>query len=132
MSTEPEATTQILDPGTAWDMADMERRYRSAQANVRAVADRHLKAERELEAFKRDLCEKALDYADEYGLCNKVEAFLTDKMDLGEYLQRDVDVEVTFTVTVKTIGRNEPDHDDVAEAAAEYLRYQFGETDWQV
>ncbi len=134
-----ETTGQISDVGTAWAMAEMESCIRAQSVNldaamesIRTHAADARKAQAALELFKQNLCEKALECAEENGLCDRVERFLDEEMGLGEYLRNDVDVKIEFTVSVSRIGRRDPDEEDIEAAVRDYLSHGLGYGDYEV
>lgn len=142
-------STQV-DEATAWELAIMEAAHREyVTASDKAIEDcgarivtlHNTLAQRAMdyrnlnnayEAFRREVAEKLMEKAEEKGWCEEAEEFIEDELGLGEFLERDVDVAVSFTVTVSTRGRRAPDQDAVDEACIDYVREQMGSDDWRV
>lgn len=142
-------STQVTDPGHAWDLAIMEAAHReyvtasdqaieSCGARIAELQDTmarrgvdYRNLNNRFEEFRREVAEKLMEKAEEKRWCEEAEEFI-EELGLGEFLDRDVDVHVSFTVTVNTRGRRSPDQDAVDEACIDYVRERMGSDDWRV
>lgn len=142
-------STQVNE-ATAWELAIMEAAHREyVTASDKAIEDcgariaelHNTMAQRgvdyrnlnnRFEEFRREVAEKLMEKAEEKGWCEEAEEFIEEELGLGEFLDRDVDVHVSFTVTVNTRGRRSPDQDAVDEACRDYIAGRMDSDDWRV
>jgi hypothetical protein len=139
-------TTQVVDLGMAWDLAHSEAVGRDAlralnasprRVNALEVAwtprgDALRRVQGEFQAFRRMVAEKLMEKAEEKRWCEEAEKFIDEELGLGEFIEKTVDVNVSFTVSVQVRGRQEPEQDAVDEACIDYVRHRLDSDDWQV
>lgn len=136
-------TTQVTDLGHAWDLAHAEAVGRDALRVLNASQQRWDEERRGLavrinkladdhEAFRRMVAEKLMEKAEEKRWCEEAEEFIDEELGLGEFIEKTVDIDVSFTVSVQTRGRQEPDQYEVDEACIDYVRTRLNFSDWQV
>lgn len=103
----------------------------SKQRQISDHWDRAVRAERELAEFRRKVAERMMQEARDRDWCGEFERIM-EEFDLEEFMVKDHEVRVEFTVTVAGNWRDGPDSGDVDEAAINYIRQQMMSSDWEV
>jgi hypothetical protein len=127
----PVTVQRVEDAGHAYELAALEYRLRVQLERGDGLYRRMRTAEDDLEAFRRRVAEAIMEKAEEKGWCSEAEEFVDD-LGLGEYIEEEVNVQVSFQVSVTRRGRSEPDQDAIDAAAIDYIRNQMDSNDWQV
>lgn len=127
--------TLVTDAGTAWDLAHLEAGFRRQLAHLDSVATHHARRANEamegLEAFRRKVVERAIEEKERRGWCSELEEILDD-LGLGEFVTREMDVDISFTVTIENCPADGPTQAQVDEAAISFIRHHLGSDHWTI